>query len=53
MENNKKKKYVKPVVTKIKLDAKTAVLGNCKIAGGSGSNGDDCGDPLYCFSAGS
>ena len=53
MEEKKKKEYVKPIVTKIKLDAKTAVLGGCKISGGSGSNGDDCGDPLYCFSAGS
>ena len=53
MEEKKKKKYVKPEVTKISLDAKTAVLGGCKLQGGSGSNGDDCGHPLYCFSAGS
>jgi hypothetical protein len=53
MEKNKKKKYVKPMVTKIKLDAKCAVLGGCKISGGSGPSGDDCGSPLYCHSAGS
>ena len=51
MEKNKKKNYVKPMVTKIKLDAKTAVLGGCKVQGGSGNTGDDCGHPLYCFSA--
>jgi hypothetical protein len=53
MEKKKKKHYVKPKVTKIKLDAKCAVLGACKINGGSGPNGDDCGDPLSCFSQGS
>jgi hypothetical protein len=30
-----KKKYVKPKVTRIKLDAKTAVLATCKVQGGS------------------
>jgi len=53
MENKKKKKYVKPAVTKIRLDAKCAVLGFCKVSGGSGPNGDDCGNPLSCFSSGS
>ena len=54
MENKKKKKYVKPEVTKIKLDAKCAVLGFCKISsGGSGPTGDDCGSPLSCVSQGS
>lgn len=53
MEEKKKKKYVKPEITKIRLDAKTAVLGGCKISSGSGPSGDDCGAPLYCVSAGS
>lgn len=53
MEKNKKRKYVKPMVTKIVLDAKCAVLGNCKQTGSSGNTGDDCGAPLYCFSDGS
>jgi hypothetical protein len=53
MEKKKKKHYVKPKVTKIKLDAKCAVLGCCKINGGSGPNGDDCGNPLSCFCEGS
>ena len=36
MQKKKKKKYVKPKVTKIKLDAKTAVLAACKVHQGSG-----------------
>ena len=32
----KKKKYVKPQITKIKLDAKTAVLNTCKVQHGPG-----------------
>ena len=48
-----KKKYVKPEVTKIRLDAKCAVLGGCKISGGDGPSGTDCGSPLYCLSPGS
>jgi hypothetical protein len=32
----KKRKYVKPKITKIKLDATTAILGSCKAAGISG-----------------
>ena len=53
MEKKKKEKYVKPEVVKIKLDAKCAVLGFCKINGGSGPSGSDCGNPLSCFSQGS
>ena len=50
----KKKKYVKPKVTEIKLDAKCAVLGFCKMSGEDGSNGDgSCGAVLNCFSIGS
>lgn len=53
MEEKKKKKYIKPELTKIKLDAKCAVLGFCKINGGNGPNGANCGNPLSCFSQGS
>ena len=54
MEEKKKKKYVKPVVIKLSLDAKTAVLGGCKMAGSAGPNGDDCGGAfLGCLTAGS
>ena len=42
MEIKKRKKYVKPKVTKIKLDAKCAVLGGCKISGEAGPNGSGC-----------
>ena len=50
MENKKRKKYVKPEVTKIKLDAKCAVLGGCKISGDDGPTGTGCGSPLACVS---
>jgi hypothetical protein len=50
MEIKKGKKYVKPEVTKIKLDAKCAVLGGCKITGEDGPNGTGCGNPLNCHS---
>ena len=53
MEKQKKKKYVKPEVIKLSLDAKTAVLGGCKLSGGEGPAGKNCGAPLYCKSAGS
>jgi hypothetical protein len=36
MDKKNKKKYVKPKVTKIKLDAKTAVLGFCKTNSSAG-----------------
>jgi len=42
MEIKKRKKYVKPKVTKIKLDAKCAVLGGCKISGEAGPSGSGC-----------
>ena len=51
MEIKKKKKYVNPKVIKIKLDAKCAVLGGCKVSGDEGPNGDgNCGSPLNCHS---
>ncbi len=34
--DNKKKKYRKPEIKKIKLDAKTAVLGFCKVDANAG-----------------
>ena len=46
MEEKKKRKYVKPEVTKIYLDAECAVLGACKNASGSGPNGSGCGAPI-------
>ncbi len=55
MPENKKKKYRKPEVKKIKLDAKTAVLGFCKNTGqGGGPSGSGCGLPFpACYSGGS
>jgi hypothetical protein len=52
MDKSKKKKYVKPQVTKITLDAKCAVLGFCKGPGDEGPGGTGCGG-LGCFSQGS
>jgi hypothetical protein len=50
-----KKKYEKPKITKIKFDAKTAVLAVCKTSGIGGPGGMGCetflGDP--CKTAGS
>ena len=39
-EKKKKKKYIKPKITRIKLDPKTAVLSVCKVPGGSGGPGN-------------
>ena len=52
---NQKKKYIKPEIKKIKLDAKTAVLAVCKTAGVGGPSGVGCGPPVFspCQDAGS
>ena len=50
-----KKKYIKPEIKKIKLDAKTAVLAVCKTTGIGGPSNGNCGPPQYqpCQDAGS
>jgi len=48
MEEKKKRKYVKPEVTKIYLDAQCAVLGACKTTGQAGNNGGGCQIPVPC-----
>ena len=50
-----KKKYVKPEIKKIKLDANTAVLAVCKTAAIGGPSGVGCGPPEFqpCQDAGS
>ena len=50
-----KKKYTKPEIKKIRLDAKTAVLAVCKTAAVGGPTGVGCGPPMfqYCQDAGS
>jgi hypothetical protein len=50
---NEKKEYKKPEVRKIKLDAKTAVLGFCKANSFIGPQGTGCGQPAPCSSQGS
>ena len=42
MEKDKKKKYEKPRVTRISLDAKCAVLGFCKMVGSTGPAVPNC-----------
>jgi len=50
----KKKKYEKPKVTRINLDAKCAVLGFCKTTGSTGPSGFGCNLPLPpCHTVGS
>ena len=54
MEKNKKKKYEKPKVTRINLDARTAVLGFCKTTGTLGPMVANCGQGVApCSSTGS
>ena len=53
MKTQKKKKYVKPEVKKISLDAKCAVLGFCKTSGSEGPMETGCGSPLACSGHGS
>ena len=57
MQKQKKKKYVKPQITKIKLDAKTAVLAACKVHrwGTAGPLNVNCGGvgPQGCLEPGS
>ena len=50
MDIKKRKKYVRPKVTQVKLDAKCAVLGGCKIGGDDGPGGSNCQAPLGCNS---
>ena len=56
MQEEKKKKYEKPKLTKIRLDAKCAVLGFCKTSGKKGpgvGSGAGCSAGMPCDSIGS
>jgi hypothetical protein len=55
MDNKIKKKYQRPKVTQISLDAKTAVLAVCKIDGKFGPGKSGCKNHLgnWCNQAGS
>lgn len=46
MEQKEKKQYEKPRITRIKLDARTAVLGICKTSGAGGPTLWGCVDAL-------
>jgi hypothetical protein len=57
MMKNMKKKYEKPEIKRIKLDAQTAVLTVCKVSGapGGGPTSQNCGPPRFqpCEGSGS
>jgi len=56
MQQEKKKKYEKPILTKIRLDAKCAVLSFCKTSGLVGPGvgaGAGCSPGVNCDSIGS
>jgi len=56
MQEEKKKKYEKPKLTRIRLDAKCAVLGFCKTSGKAGPGvgaGAGCSPGIPCDSVGS
>ncbi len=53
MEQEKKKPYEKPKITKIKLDAACAVLGFCKTSGKIGPGVATCNSGTDCDAPGS
>ncbi len=55
MEEKEKKPYEKPKVTRINLDARTAVLGICKTSGAGGPVLPGCVDAVSdpCLAQGS
>jgi hypothetical protein len=54
MDQSGKKRYEKPTLKKVKLDAKCAVLGFCKVANKIGPGKLGCGIPVpRCFAPGS
>ncbi len=54
MQQEKKKKYEKPILTKIRLDAECAVLSFCKTSGLVGPGvGSGCSPGVNCDSIGS
>jgi len=54
MDQSEKKRYEKPRLKKVQLDAKCAVLGFCKTTGKIGPGRANCGVPVpRCFAAGS
>jgi len=54
MGQSGKKRYEKPELKKVQLDAKCAVLGFCKTTGKIGPGKSNCGVPVpRCYAAGS
>ena len=54
MGQSGKKRYEKPTLKKVKLDAKCAVLGFCKVQGKIGPGKSNCKlGSAVCFAAGS
>jgi hypothetical protein len=44
----RKKSYVKPMISEVKLRPEEAVLGNCKISGAAGPISSSCSSPTQC-----
>jgi len=53
MEENKKKPYERPMLTKVKLDPQCAVLGFCKNQNTYGPRSGACGSFFRCSAMGS
>lgn len=52
-ENEQKKRYEKPAVSRFPLRAEEAVLGFCKSSGSAGPGGGDCQSVGFCRTPGS
>ena len=52
-KTTRKKSYAKPGISEVKLRPEEAVLGNCKISGGSGPMATGCVAAAACNSLGS
>jgi len=53
VETARKKTYVKPTISEVKLRPEEAVLGNCKIADSAGPLSGSCTSPTTCSTPGS
>ena len=52
-EQNKKRRFVKPILRKVDMRPEEAVLGSCKNANNSGPGNNPCSSPSACFTEGS
>lgn len=47
-QKTRKRIYVKPSISEVKLRPEEAVLGNCKISGSGGPLSSSCASPTQC-----